>query len=96
MTKKREYYLDYLRIISILLLFVVHTLMVWNDYGKKFYVWGGDNRLVSSLIILINPWFMPILFVIAGMCARYSLENRTTKQFIIERVSKLFDSHFLY
>ncbi len=88
--EKREYYLDYLRIISILLLFVVHTLMVWNDYGQKFYVWGGDNRLVSSLIILINPWFMPILFVIAGMCARYSLKNRTTKQFIIERVRKLF------
>ena len=90
MEKKRNYYLDYLRIISILLLFPVHTLMVWNDYGQKFYVWGGNNRVLSSLIILINPWFMPILFVIAGMCARYSLENRTTKQFIVERVKKLF------
>lgn len=90
MEKKRNYYLDYLRIISIILLFPVHTLMVWNDHGQKFYVWGGDNRVLSSLIILINPWFMPILFVIAGMCARYSLENRTTKQFIVERVRKLF------
>lgn len=90
MEKKRKYYLDYLRIISIVLLFPVHTLMVWNDYGQKFYVWGGDNRVLSSLIILINPWFMPIFFVIVGMCARYSLENRTTKQFIVERVKKLF------
>ena len=90
MENKRSYYLDYLRIISIILLFPVHTLMVWNDYGSKFYVWGGDNRVLSSLIVLINPWFMSILFIIAGMCARYSLEKRTIKQFIGERVRKLF------
>lgn len=90
MEKMRRYYLDYLRVISIILLFPVHTLMIWNDYGQKFYVWGGNHRMLSSLIILINPWFMPILFVIAGMCARYSLEKRTIKQFISERVRKLF------
>ena len=90
MEKHRSYYLDRLRVFSILLLFPVHTFMIWNDYGQKFYVWGGENRLLSSLIILANPWFMPILFVIAGMCAKYSLEKRTTKEFIQERVKKLF------
>lgn len=90
MERQRSYYLDRLRVFSILLLFPVHTFMIWNDYGQKFYVWGGENRLLSSLIILANPWFMPILFVIAGMCARYSLEKRSTKQFIRERVQKLF------
>lgn len=90
MERQRSYYLDRLRVFSILLLFPVHTFMIWNDYGQKFYVWGGENRLLSSLIILANPWFMPILFVIAGMCARYSLEKRSAKQFIRERVQKLF------
>lgn len=89
MEKTRSYFLDRLRVISILLLFMVHTLMIWNDYGRKFYIWGGANRLLSSLIILINPWFMPILFIIAGMCARYSLEKRTVKEFVRERVQKL-------
>lgn len=32
---------------------------------------------------------MPILFVIAGMCAKYSLEKRTVKEFVNERVKKL-------
>lgn len=89
MERKRSYYLDRLRVVSIILLFPVHTLMIWNDYGQKFYIWCGDNRLLSSLIILINPWFMPILFVIAGMCAKYSLEKRTVKEFVYERVQKL-------
>lgn len=86
----RKYYLDNLRTIMILLLFPVHTFMIWNNYGRKFYVWGGENKLLSSLIIIVNPWFMALLFVIAGMCARYSLEKRDTKKFIKERFSKLF------
>ena len=86
---KRKYYLDYLRVLSILLLFPVHTFMIWNNYGQKFYVWGGENRVLSSLIIIVNPWFMPILFVISGICARYSLERRGVKEFVNERIKKL-------
>ncbi len=85
----RKHYLDNLRTIMILLLFPVHTFMIWNNYGTKFYVWGGENKLLSSLIIIVNPWIMALLFVIAGMCAKYSLEKRTTKEFVKERLSKL-------
>lgn len=86
----RRYYIDNLRNITILFLFPVHTFMIWNDFGMKFYVWGGENRILSSLIVLVNPWFMPILFVIAGMSARYSMEKRSTKEFIRQRIQKLF------
>ncbi len=85
----RKHYLDNLRTIMILLLFPVHTFMIWNNYGTKFYVWAGGNKLLSSLIIIVNPWIMALLFVIAGMCARYSLEKRSVKEFVKERVSKL-------
>jgi hypothetical protein len=63
--------------------------MIWNDFGSKFYIWGGANRLISTLIVPINPWFMPIMFVIAGIGARYSLEKRSDKEFVRERVKKL-------
>lgn len=85
----RKYYLDNLRTLMILLLFPVHTFMIWNNYGTKFYVWGGESRLLSALITIVNPWFMPILFVIAGMCANYSLRKRSIKEFVKERFSKL-------
>lgn len=45
--------------------------------------------MLSTFIVSVNPWFMPILFVLAGMSARYALENRTNKVFVIQRVSKL-------
>ncbi len=85
----RKHYLDNLRTIMILLLFPIHTFMIWNDYGSKFYIWNGANKLLSTLIIFVNPWFMSILFVIAGMCAKYSLEKRDMKTFIKERIFKL-------
>lgn len=85
----RKYYLDNLRSFMILLLFPVHTFMIWNDFGSKFYIWNGENKIFSTLIVLVNPWFMPLLFMIAGMCARYALEKRSMKEFIGERFRKL-------
>lgn len=85
----RKHYIDNLRNLTILLLFPVHTFMIWNNFGSGFYIWQGESKMLSTLIVLVNPWFMPILFVLAGMSARYALQKRTTKEFIIQRVSKL-------
>lgn len=87
--KQRKYYIDNLRNLTILLLFPVHTFMIWNDFGSRFYIWLGENKILSTLIVLINPWFMPLLFVLAGMSARYALEKRTNKEFVLQRVGKL-------
>lgn len=89
MLKIRKHYIDNLRNITILLLFPVHTFMIWNDFGSGFYIWLGENKILSTLIVLVNPWFMPILFVLAGMSARYALQLRTVKEFAVQRFHKL-------
>ena len=86
----RKHYLDNIRIIVILLLFPYHTFMIWNNFGAKFYIWGGNNNILSSLLVLVSAWIMPVLFVIAGMSTRYSLQKRNTKQFIRERIKRIF------
>ena len=85
----RKHYIDNIRIMIILMLIPYHTFMIWNNYGTKFYVWGGNNNILSTLIVLVAPWFMPILFVIAGISTRYSLKKRSTKAYIKERIQKL-------
>lgn len=85
----RKHYIDNLRNLTILLLFPVHTFMIWNNFGSKFYIWQGENKLLSTLIVLVNPWFMPLLFVLAGMSARYALEKRSVGEFVKERIRKL-------
>lgn len=85
----RKHYIDNLRNFTILLLFPVHTFMIWNNFGSGFYIWQGENKLLSTCIVLINPWFMPLLFVLAGMSARYALKKRTVKVFVVQRIQKL-------
>ena len=85
----RQHYIDNIRSLTILLLFPVHTFMVWNDFGSGFYIWLGENRILSTLIVLVNPWFMPMLFVLAGMSAHYALDRRTVKEFVVQRIWKL-------
>ena len=85
----RKHYIDNLRNLTIFLLFPVHTFMIWNDFGSGFYIWEEENKILSTLIVLVNPWFMPVLFVLAGMSARYALERRTNIEFIKQRIRKL-------
>lgn len=85
----RKHYLDNIRTVTILLLFPYHTFMIWNNFGPKFYIWGGNNIVLSSVIVSLSPWLMPVLFVIAGMSAKYSLGKRSTKEFIKERTKRL-------
>ncbi len=89
MSKERRHYIDNLRSMAILFLFPVHTFMIWNDFGSGFYIWLGESRILSTCIVLINPWFMPLLFVLAGISARYALEKRSTGEFIRQRIEKL-------
>ncbi len=89
MKEERKYFIDNLRYITILLLFPVHTFMIWNNFGSCFYIWLGENKILSTLIVLVNPWFMPLLFALAGVSARYALLKRSKKKFIIERIKKL-------
>ena len=85
----RKHYIDNLRSLAILLLFPVHTFMIWNDFGSRFYIWEGENKILSTLIVLVNPWFMPLLFVLAGMSARYALGKRSEKEFAVQKIRKL-------
>lgn len=85
----RKHYIDNLRNLDILLLFPVHTFMIWNDFGTGFYIHREESKILSSLIVLVNPWFMPLLFVLAGMSARYALQRRSYKEFVMQRVNKL-------
>lgn len=86
----RKHYLDNIRTTVILLLFFYHTFMIWNNFGSKYYIWGGNSNIISSLIVLVSPFMMPVLFVVAGISSRYSLEKRSSMEFLSERIRKLF------
>ncbi len=85
----RKHYIDNLRWTCILLLIPFHAAMAWNCWGEGNYVYFGSNKALSSVITTISPWYMPLLFLLAGVSARFAFQRRTIGEFLIERVKKL-------
>lgn len=84
----RKYYLDNLRLMIILILFPYHTLLLYSSIGD-YIIHAGNNTFANLFIITFSPWFMQLLFAIAGISTFYSLKKRNSTEYLKERVSKL-------
>lgn len=90
----RKHYIDNLRWITLLILIPYHTAMAWNTWGEPNYIYFEGNRLISSFIVFFSPYFMPLLFVLAGISTRFALQKRTYKEYLLERVKRLLVPFF--
>ncbi len=88
-TGTRRHYIDNLRWIILLLLIPYHTAMAWNFWEEPNYIFFEGNKAISSIIVFLSPYFMPILFVLAGIGTRFALQRRTPKEYLLERARKL-------
>lgn len=87
--RERKYYIDNLRWIATSMLLVFHSCMIFNNWGEANYVNGKDNALLAAFPHLTWPWYMPLLFVLAGMSTRYAFQKRSTKEYAKNRFMKL-------
>ncbi len=72
-----------------MLLIPYHAAMAWNVWGEPNYIYFEGNHVISSIVVFLSPYFMPFMFLLAGISARFSLQKRTIRQYIIERFKKL-------
>ena len=85
----RKKYIDNLRWMILLVLIPYHAAMAWNVWGESNYIMFEGNRLISSIVVFFSPYFMPLLFVIAGISTKFALQKRTMKEYFIERLKRL-------
>lgn len=92
---ERKYYIDNLRWMAILLLFPFHAAQIWSggEYGG-FYIWSHTNTVLYVFSTAVYPWYMTLLFTIAGISCKYALQKRTNRQFVVERTRKLLIPFF--
>lgn len=88
-TSVRKHYIDNLRWLILLILIPYHTAMAWNTWGEPNYIYFEKNRLISSIVVFFSPYFMPLLFLLAGISTRYAFKKRTCKEYITERAKRL-------
>ena len=86
---ERRHYIDNLRWMAVLFLFVYHACMVWNDFGEGFYVWAGGNGILTYVITFCYPIYMPLLFCLVGISTKYALRKRSYSAYFKERFLRL-------
>lgn len=86
----RKYYLDNIRWITVVLVVIYHVVYMFNGIITDGVVGPfHENQYQDVIQYMLYPWFMILLFLVAGMCARYDLERRSVKEFVRARTRKL-------
>ena len=90
MESRRYHFLDNIRWVVVMLVLLYHVFYNYNTLGV-FGAIGGfkPNQWQDIVGTLLNPWFMPLLFVVAGASSRYALQRHSAQEFRIERRRKL-------
>ena len=89
MEVKRLNYLDNIRWITVVLVVIYHIIYLFNNSGVISNISVKGIPIMDSFLIFVYPWFMCLLFVIAGISSKYSLQKRTNKEFIKDRVKRI-------
>ena len=87
----RKHWIDNLRWVTVLLVLLYHVIYFYNNKGVFGGIGGfGDGpQYQDTLMYILYPWFMPLLFLLAGISARYSLEKHSAKEWFKNRTRKL-------
>ena len=81
----RKNYLVNIRWFIILLVVIFHVFFYFNNIGVSpvfsglpEYHAGDSFRIESVFEYAVYPWFMVLLFIVAGMSAFYALKKKNT------------------
>ena len=88
--RPRYVFIDNLRWVIVVLVLIYHVFYNFNAVG----VFGGIGGLQEQqwqdvICTALNPWFMTLMFVLAGASSRYALMRRSPREFRKERTHKL-------
>lgn len=86
---ERKHYIDNIRWVTVLIVILYHVIYSFNTVGVIKNIGVDGIPQMDAVLTFVYPWFMCLLFVVGGMSARYSLEQRTAKTFAKERVRRL-------
>ena len=87
---RRYAYLDHIRWMTVLLVIVYHVCYLFNGVGILGGVPNARNLpFLDTISGTVYPWFMVLLFVVAGMCARFALVQQGNRAFLRNRARKL-------
>ena len=77
----RKPYIDNIRWITVVLVVIYHVIYMFNGI-VTFGVIGPFSEVQYQDVYqyIVYPWFMLLLFVVSGLCARFSLDAHSERE----------------
>ena len=86
---RRLVYVDGLRLIAVIGVFVIHVCEVFNPWDEWHVTNVERSRIAGEIVVVMAPWIMPLFIALAGVSAWYSLGRRTNGAYLRDRVRRL-------
>jgi glucan biosynthesis protein C len=87
-TASRQYYIDWLRVIATIAIFLFHNARAYN-YGD-WHIKNAQTTLgATQFVEFMDMWMMPLFFVLSGAAVYYSLKSRSAGSFLKERFFRI-------
>lgn len=88
-TAERQSYIDWLRVLTVLLLVPFHSALpfIFNYY---WWITNVQKNLAAHIFVsVLDQYHMPLLFLIAGIATWFSLGVRNRNEYLVERIKRL-------
>jgi glucans biosynthesis protein C len=87
----RRYDIDWLRVIAIGLLLIYHVAIGFQSWGIMIGFITTKEPWVAlwTPMPMLNVWRIPLLFFVSGMGVYFAMQQRSWKELIAERVSRI-------
>jgi glucan biosynthesis protein C len=87
---ERRYDLDWLRVAAVMTLIPFHTARIF-DIWEPFYAKAdrASEALSYAFVGAVNPWHMPLFFLLAGAATWFALGFRSGGRYVTERLRRL-------
>lgn len=87
----RRHYLDNIRWMTVVAVVVYHVIFIYNAVMPPYSRIGAfsEAQTQDALLYILYPWFMILLFIVAGISSRCYLETHSIRDFVRTRTRKL-------
>ena len=82
-------YVDALRVYAIALVFLIHVCEVFNPWDEWHITNPERSRVLGEVVVLMAPWIMPLVMLLAGVSAWFALPTRDNASYARERTRRL-------
>jgi glucan biosynthesis protein C len=87
--RMRRYEVDWLRVLAVCVLVMIHTAAIFNPFVPFTSVKGKPSYALMAFSLFVHEWRLAILFIVSGAGSYFALKSLSGSRFVLGRCRRL-------